>query len=60
MSIVSMYLTMKERFFRRTVVRYLDVDGHLIDSLVLLYFERLCSSFVSFEIARLVHIKPDS
>jgi hypothetical protein len=42
------------------VMRDINVDGHLIDSFILLYFERLLSGFISLEVGSFIHIEPQS
>ena len=58
MTVVCMNLSMKKRLFGRRVVGNIDVDGHLVDSLVLLDSEGFGSSFITSEVAWFVHIKP--
>lgn len=60
MAIVGVLLPMKQRLFGGGVMGNLDIDGHLINSLILLDLERLLRRLVPLEVRRLIHVQPHS
>ena len=60
MPIIRMRLSVSQLILRLSVVREVNVDGHLVDTLYLLNAVWLCRCLIPSEVGRFVHVEPDT